>query len=627
MNEIGFLGPAVVACTLVVTMPLLWHASRWHQASSASICCCPSGAPFLYCCVHSPPFLPTPCLQAPITRLPTALIAQMLSHVPQQQRLQVCALVHTTWAAAAAAATTDMTATINSDEQQASVDAWTRQHSSQLVSLSVSSPVRTLADSRCAFYVCEMEFPVAQLVQLSRLHFSGVDLIMTATSPYTASGVGCWHQVSTGPPPLPRLASVRLQSCAFSDAGSLMQLAIATGITRLHLDQVRLTGGHSTSGNPPPSHLSHNPSLQLAVLAYQSRAADDNQHLGQTLGALLQCLTQLQHLALQTYPFATLALALEHAPGSLQELVVTGQRTESDPAGQSCLPARLSHLTSLSRLKLESADYHPAALADLPQLQFLDCEWCVALGGLHGSAGLAGVGVAASAAPATLLGAVARLTRLSSLSLCACGCEDTGFASEPPEQFAVLTACTGLKRLVLVQQDLHMLPPAGAGFIQHMFPPGRQLQALACIKLEVMEWDGFMPEFGFMTTSELRCLITACPALQVFGIANALQEAAAVPELLRLPQCCKDLSVGGMAFADAAAPVLVQLTQLTCLRWCGSPDLTDPGLEQLTARRGLQVLILSDLENVSEGLFPREQPWAVLSFGSVESPGTVSAAP
>jgi hypothetical protein len=162
----------------------------------------------------------------------------------------------------------------------------------------------------------------------------------------TSSSVGRLPLVTTGQaagspprptaavPLLPCLVSVHLDACAFSSADSLMQLAAATGITRLDLCMLCLPLVTPVSCPPKgsqlggPGHLYLPPSWQedatQALLEYPNRAAGVNHDLGQALGYVLQHLAHMQHLSLKQQSYATIALALERAPGSLRELVVTG---------------------------------------------------------------------------------------------------------------------------------------------------------------------------------------------------------------------------------------------------------------------------------------------------------------
>jgi hypothetical protein len=96
---------------------------------------------------------------------------------------------------------------------------------------------------------------------------------------------------------------------------------------------------------------------------------------------------------------------------------------------------------------------------------------------------------------------------------------------------------------------------------------------------------------GFMSAKELKALLHACPALNTLHVCNPLQTGSDASSLvLRLPARVTDLSVGGPAFDDDAAEMISRHRQLQRLCWQVSPDLTDAGLQQLTALRSLQHL-------------------------------------
>ena len=103
-------------------------------------------------------------------------------------------------------------------------------------------------------------------------------------------------------------------------------------------------------------------------------------------------------------------------------------------------------------------------------------------------------------------------------------------------------------------------------------------------------------------------MISACPGLTSLDIAGALLpgHSSAISTLLQLPPTCRQLSIGGDAFGDSAAPTVAQLTQLTKLEWGGSCSLTDAGLYQLTALQGLQELHLHDNHELSDGVVYKE---------------------
>lgn len=215
--------------------------------------------------------------------------------------------------------------------------------------------------------------------------------------------------------------------------------------------------------------------------------------------------------------------------------------------------------------------------------------------------------------PVGLPAVLARLTDLRELVLQECY---SWPVERDPEHFSALTASPALERLDIWNSFGPVLPP---GAVQHMFGPGRQLQGLTSLILETAEamyavdhpeeWDSLAwLSCACISAADARCLAAACPALRRLGVCNSLTDFAAVEELLHLPQCCGSLSVGGTAFDDAAASVVAQLTQLTDLTWGHSPDLTDLGLQELTALRELQHLALFSTESISQEMFLREDP-------------------
>lgn len=180
---------------------------------------------------------------------------------------------------------------------------------------------------------------------------------------------------------------------------------------------------------------------------------------------------------------------------------------------------------------------------------------------------------------------------------------------ERPQQFSALTASTQLKRVVVLDVRIRQVLPLGA--VQHMFSPGRQLQALTCLELESSgaAYAGIdLGQSVFISAADMKCLVRACSSLQHLAVCNALEDGAAVQELLQLPPCCSSLSVGGEAFHDAAASVVAQLTQLTALTWSESAGLTDLGLERLTTLKDLQELGLFSAASITQEMFPRREP-------------------
>jgi hypothetical protein len=93
---------------------------------------------------------------------------------------------------------------------------------------------------------------------------------------------------------------------------------------------------------------------------------------------------------------------------------------------------------------------------------------------------------------------------------------------------------------------------------------------------------------GFMSAQDLEAVVAACPALKKLGLCNALESGAGLQALQQLPSTLTSLSVGGCG--DSVAALVAQLTGLKALFWASSPDLTDAGLQHLTALRRLTQL-------------------------------------
>jgi hypothetical protein len=129
---------------------------------------------------------------------------------------------------------------------------------------------------------------------------------------------------------------------------------------------------------------------------------------------------------------------------------------------------------------------------------------------------------------------------------------------------------------------------------------------------------------GFMSAQELKALACACPSLAELNIHDAMQQTdEGVTPLLHLSTSVTSLSVGGAAFDNEAAAIVGQLTQLRELQWRVSPDLTDSGLQHLTALQqlddlcihatGLSDEVLNGLDWEVSALYLRAAPEVSLS--------------
>lgn len=103
---------------------------------------------------------------------------------------------------------------------------------------------------------------------------------------------------------------------------------------------------------------------------------------------------------------------------------------------------------------------------------------------------------------------------------------------------------------------------------------------------------------GCMSARDLRAVVRACPALSDLRLHYACASDDLTP-LLQLPSTLTGLELAGSALDDDSAAAVAQLTQLKSLDWNFSPDLTDFGLEHLTALTGLTRLEMCIMEGLS----------------------------
>ena len=112
--------------------------------------------------------------------LPSAVVAQILQHVPQEQRLCSCALVCRTWAAGAALATTHISAGYRYRpvlNYAPALESWVHKHAKQLFSLEARIDEVSMCDLACEKKNqpnSHLQLPGADLVQLTRLSLQGV---------------------------------------------------------------------------------------------------------------------------------------------------------------------------------------------------------------------------------------------------------------------------------------------------------------------------------------------------------------------------------------------------------------------------------------------------------------------
>lgn len=405
-----------------------------------------------------------------INHLPAALLAQILQHVPLQQRLRDCAVVCTAWAAAAALATSRIrtgfchskTASWN-HQKQASLEAWLCKHGRGVQQLSVS---HYHYDGKLR----HLQLPVAELEQLPSLHLYDYLPVLvpdTSIAAPTSSCCAMRNTCSTSTPDssdgssmvlaqgmlLPKLRELGVCctppvcSCALLQ---LAQLAAVSGLTKLRLsldlskppcDESAASVDHSASAPAASAETKTVCSLELA----------------------LQQLSQLQHLDLR-WPYLT-ASSLKGVSSTLTALSLSPVMSD-EPS----LPPTLPQLVHMRRLSLLWAPFYPTVLKSMLQLQHLRLQGCELLGSDDDGGG-GGV--------ADLLAAVGQMTLLEQMVICG-----IDLSLQTPQHFSALTASSHLLSQVITAEEDQPLPPGAA---KHMFPAGQVMPALQ--ELHLGCWD------------------------------------------------------------------------------------------------------------------------------------------
>lgn len=175
-----------------------------------------------------------------LQELPAELLAQILRHVPQQQRLSQCALVCRRWAAAATAVTTAATVSIVHknlcETKLTALNLWIAQHGTQASSLDLRWCCYPPPDG-------PLQLPCAGLPHLASLNLASlqVDLQLPDPQQQTSSVSGNAGSSSSSKSGrvaasvLPALRELQLSECSFTSSAALMQLPQLPCVTRLSL--------------------------------------------------------------------------------------------------------------------------------------------------------------------------------------------------------------------------------------------------------------------------------------------------------------------------------------------------------------------------------------------------------
>lgn len=268
-------------------------------------------------------------------------------------------------------------------------------------------------------------------------------------------------------------------------------------------------------------------------------------------------------------------------PSNLTALEVADNRATS---AQVASPLQLQHLSRLQQLDLV-AHVPSMALGGMPALLQLDLECREQSDSPQG--------------PVALLRALQQATSLQSLKLFNASLHS---AHASLQLFSALTASPNLTKLTIHAQEEQPLPQA-AGAIQQMFPAGRELPKLQELSIAWVLGDEQQPQIGWcVDTKGLASIVRCCTQLLSLDIDGVVRDPDVSP-LLRLPRCCVELEVGGHAFDDRAAAVIAQLTHLTQLCWANAPQLTDVGLQHLTALQALDSIRMYRLDQFGRDIF------------------------
>lgn len=399
---------------------------------------------------------------------------------------------------------------------------------------------------------------------------------------------------------LPKLANFAISNCSMEHPSHLAQIIRAPEVTHLSISELTFADGSRVYDRDlrvrqeisaavsdvlqqlPRLSILHLPHLDLNAYALQQIAA----------------MSDLQDLNIILTPsLPACARGLSKLPSSITKLQLRDQRDGVKYGADPSLPPRLQQLSLLLHLELDLCVFQPTVLADLTSLQRLhlkDCQFreCFTETGEH----LSGV--------AALLRAMQQLQLLQEFQLSANCILGLLSGHAAPQLFAALPASSNLERLQLTATDQQPLP---LGAMRRMFPQGRTFLQLRDVSIVML----VEPDNPFaaddaqqwcMDSTDLASFISCCPGLQDLDITGAIKPGADVSALLQLPTSCTSLNIGGAAFTDTAAPVLAQLTHLKYMSWCNS-DLTDTGLEQLTALTSLTRLLGYGNLEISDELF------------------------
>jgi hypothetical protein len=449
--------------------------------------------------------------------LPEALTAQILQHVPQQQRLQQCALVCKAWASAAALATIHVQQKLKPGQATSAFESWLQKYAGQPESLELS----------CSDWNTQPQLRLCSLAKLQRLRLQGLKLLL----PGQEEGSDACACVGTNCPAplLPSLQHLELSSVHLASSSSLVQLAAgAQGLTSFRtrgitIGQVefRCVVSHMDDSQKPAVQqmvaaitglLQQLP--RLAVLELPGIPVSDAamQQLG--------CMQGLQEVSLEHVDHMPMC-KLQHLPSSVTQLHLLGNSLQTEAFARPSMPPQLQQLAGLLRLELRSCAVPPTVLGAFTRLQVLKLASCTLLPAPDDVDDEEVV--FETEGTAALLDVLAGMTCLQDLCLALPGVDTVSTA---PQRFTALTASTQLTRLEISPLNC---TPLARGAAQYMFPAGRQLPLLQ--ELTIMPEGA---ESGWPLTercidgADIHSIATCCAGLRVLDLGQSVRPGAVV---------------------------------------------------------------------------------------------------
>jgi hypothetical protein len=494
------------------------------------------------------------------------VLALVLQRVPQQERLQSCALTCRSWRAAANQATTDISLEVAPEQQEQTsfkralvLNTWLQRYGSLLRSLELKlGSAKTM----------DIPLSVQLLGQLQHLHLN-----FSSSSRYTS----CYASSSSSSNPLSALASsltaLELHDFAVHCPSKMAAVAVLTKMRRLQLvgaavqhAAARWQAEGTASGLCDPL----GQLVQLTHLQLAETSGNSSSGCIAVPPAALQAISRMT--ALQRLELAVKACKqLPELPASLRSLNLHDQPDYvfGGPGDG------VSQLTGLQKLHLKDiGDIQPTALRSMTSL------WYMALD------------LPAADYITQLLPVLAGLTRLKHLFLAYTDPRDAlqaeGWADEEiidPEPYAALTASTKLVFLGIMGAL-----PAKAG--RYMFAEDRVLP-----ELRHVVFDAKLPFWNNMTLYEYADavsssrMVAACPALEQLHLSEAGCGVVLLDDL-RHVSTLTELTYQGLC-DEEAEQCLPHLTQLRHLELYHTTELSDAGAMHLTALTGLTSLTIT----------------------------------